>query len=189
MKKQPERTERTKQKLKASFWELYSHKPIEKISVKEITEAAGLYRSTFYTYYSDMYAILEEIEAELMETYKSFISRVYEVHSFSDTMQLLLELYTHNAEQLAILLGPYGDPSFLKELKACIKTVIHEKLNVPEDDTDTEILIEMGSAAVISMLTYWYEHRDTISIEETVNVSSRFMQNGLMPYMQKWLLI
>lgn len=188
MKKQPERTERTKQKLKASFWELYSHKPIEKITVKEVTEAAGVYRSTFYTYYSDVYAVLEEIEAAMLETYKSFISRVHEAHSFSDTMKLLLELYTHNAEQLAILLGPYGDPAFLKELKVYIKTVVHEKLNVPEDDTDTEILIEMGSAAVISMLNYWYEHRDTMSIEEVVNVSSRFLQNGLMPYVQKWIL-
>lgn len=188
MKTQPERTEKTRQALKASFWQLYSRKPIEKITVREITEAAGVYRSTFYSYYSDVYAVLEEIEAGMLETYRIFICRIHEVHSFSDAINLITEFYTQNAEQLAILLGPYGDPHFLNELKTSIKTVVHEKLGMPDGDIDTEIFIEMGSSAVISMLNYWYEHRDTMSIEEVVNVSSRFLQHGLMPYIRKWIL-
>lgn len=189
MKKQPERTEKTRQKLKTAFWQLYSQKPIDKITVKEITEAAGVYRSTFYSYYSDVYAILEEIEDSLMETYCIFICRFHEVHSFSDAMNLISEFYTQNAEQLAVLLGPYGDPDFLKELKVYIKKAVHEKLEIPKDDIDTEIFIEMGSASVISMLNYWYEHRDMISIQEVISISSRFIQNGLMPYISKWILV
>lgn len=47
MKKQPHITEQTKNNLRIAFWSLYAQKPIEKISIKEITELAGYNRGTF----------------------------------------------------------------------------------------------------------------------------------------------
>ena len=46
MKKQPHITEQTKNNLRIAFWSLYAQKPIEKISIKEITELAGYNRGT-----------------------------------------------------------------------------------------------------------------------------------------------
>ena len=48
MKKQPHITEQTKNNLRIAFWSLYAQKPIEKISIKEITELAGYNRGTFF---------------------------------------------------------------------------------------------------------------------------------------------
>ena len=50
MKKQPHITEQAKNNLRIAFWSLYAQKPIEKISIKEITELAGYNRGTFYLY-------------------------------------------------------------------------------------------------------------------------------------------
>lgn len=47
MKKQPQITEQTKDKLRSAFWTLYSSKPIDKITIKEITDLAGYNRGTF----------------------------------------------------------------------------------------------------------------------------------------------
>lgn len=55
MKKQPQITEQTKACLREAFWTLYTKKPIEKISIKEITDLAGYNRGTFYLYYKDVY--------------------------------------------------------------------------------------------------------------------------------------
>ena len=41
MRKQPEVTEQTKANLRTAFWSLYKEKAIEKITIKEITDAAG----------------------------------------------------------------------------------------------------------------------------------------------------
>lgn len=188
MRKQPERKAKTKQALKDSFWRLYCVKPIEKITVNAVTEGAGVYRSTFYEYYPDVYAVREETEETLLETYLSFICLVQQTNSLSDTTKLLLEFYTANSEQLAVLLGPHGDPEFLKKLKTYLKKMVHERLKVPANDIETEILVEMGSAAVISMLNYWYEHRDTLAIEDVINGSSHFLQHGLVPYIEKWVI-
>ena len=40
--------------------------PIEKITVKEVSERAEVNRSTFYAYYKDVYDILEQAEEEII---------------------------------------------------------------------------------------------------------------------------
>jgi AcrR family transcriptional regulator len=65
-KKQPEKTELTKLSLLGSFCRLYSKKPIEKISVLEITRKAGYNRSTFYQYFSDIYEMLDCVENDVL---------------------------------------------------------------------------------------------------------------------------
>ena len=57
----------TRKKIVRSFWKLYKTKEIEKITVKDITDASGIYRTTFYLHFSDIYAILEIIEEKLMK--------------------------------------------------------------------------------------------------------------------------
>ena len=46
---------------------MYKEKPIDKISVAQVSDAAGVHRSTFYFHYKDSYEIREEIESELLD--------------------------------------------------------------------------------------------------------------------------
>ncbi|WP_277408818.1 TetR/AcrR family transcriptional regulator [Lacrimispora xylanisolvens] len=66
MIKQPEITMQTRKNLADAFWQIYCEKRIEKITVKEITTKAGYNRSTFYEYYTDVYDVLEQIEASVL---------------------------------------------------------------------------------------------------------------------------
>ena len=49
------RTERTKRSITNAYLELRKQKPIEKITVKELSEVAFINKATFYTHYSDIY--------------------------------------------------------------------------------------------------------------------------------------
>lgn len=55
MKRQPQVTEQTRAHLMQAFWELYLEKPIDKITIREITDRAGYNRATFYLHYRDVY--------------------------------------------------------------------------------------------------------------------------------------
>ncbi|MGM9967782.1 MAG: TetR/AcrR family transcriptional regulator, partial [Rummeliibacillus sp.] len=57
---------RSKKMIRYAYIELALEKEIEKITVKDIAEKAGISRGTFYAHYSDIYAIVEEIENETM---------------------------------------------------------------------------------------------------------------------------
>lgn len=56
----------TKLLIRRSFTDLLKTKPIQSISVKELSDRAGINRGTFYTHYQDIYALLEEIENEML---------------------------------------------------------------------------------------------------------------------------
>lgn len=59
--------EQTKNKIMSAFIELYSDKDITQITVRMICEKAGINRSTFYTYYTDVYALREDKEREIID--------------------------------------------------------------------------------------------------------------------------
>ena len=59
--------EQTKAKIMNAFIELYSEKDIAQVTVRMICEKAGINRSTFYTYYTDVYALKEDKEREIID--------------------------------------------------------------------------------------------------------------------------
>ena len=67
--KNNQRTRLTKMLFRTALTELLeSKKAIEKISIKEICETAGLNRSTFYAYYNEPKDLLKEIEDDITES-------------------------------------------------------------------------------------------------------------------------
>ena len=61
-----------------SFKELAKKHPIEKITIKEITDLAGVIRPTFYNHFQDKYELLEWIiRTELLEPVKPLFLRKY----------------------------------------------------------------------------------------------------------------
>ncbi len=61
------RTIYTKKMIRQAFLTLLSHKELEKITVKEITELADINRGTFYKYYRDTFDLLQRIEEEVTD--------------------------------------------------------------------------------------------------------------------------
>ncbi len=77
MRKQPEVTEKTRQKFEDAFWELAAEKPIAKIAVSELTKRAGYNRSTFYEYFVDTDHLLAYVEEKLLDETKATIIQVH----------------------------------------------------------------------------------------------------------------
>ena len=54
----------TEQALQAAFIGLLNERPLDKITVRDITDACGVSRNTFYYHYHDVYDLLEEMFAK-----------------------------------------------------------------------------------------------------------------------------
>lgn len=61
------RSTKTKNSIINAFLELRSKRDIEKITVKELCEKAMINKSTFYTYFRDVYDLSEYLENEIAE--------------------------------------------------------------------------------------------------------------------------
>lgn len=62
----------TQNRIRKAFWTLYKERPINKITVNELSATCQVHRNTFYFYYHDVYSILEEIEQHLLSTLDRF---------------------------------------------------------------------------------------------------------------------
>ena len=51
----------TKKAIVESFLRIIGKKPLEKITVRDVVDDCGINRNTFYYYFQDIYAVLEEI--------------------------------------------------------------------------------------------------------------------------------
>lgn len=65
--KMDQRIQRTKAAIKKAFFAFRAEKPVEKITVTELTKMANINKATFYLHYSDIYALADEIEDGLID--------------------------------------------------------------------------------------------------------------------------
>ena len=76
MRKTDARIRYTQSVLKQVLLSFLKEKPMNKITVKEVCERAGLNRATFYAHYSDCFVLLESIEEDLLEAFQQSLKLV-----------------------------------------------------------------------------------------------------------------
>ena len=59
----------TKRRLRDGLLQLMEARPLQEISVKELTELVDVNRGTFYFHYADLYALLREMEQDFFEAF------------------------------------------------------------------------------------------------------------------------
>lgn len=66
----------TKMVLRESLIGLLQEKPVSKISITELCEAADLNRATFYAHYNDQFDLLHQMEQEIMDDIDRYIQEM-----------------------------------------------------------------------------------------------------------------
>lgn len=170
MNKQPEVTMQTRKNLMDAFWQIYCEKRIEKITVKDITTKAGYNRGTFYEYFSDVYDVLEKIEASILPDLVKHKDIIMDAnHHLSP--QHLTEVYSLNKKYFVVLLGKNGDPAFHEKIKNVYKEFVRSSLqSLDMDELILECTLEYVLSGYISVLTYCFTQNEDVDIHETVEI-------------------
>lgn len=107
---------KTKDRLKEALFKLLKSKSIDKISISEICALASVNRNTFYTHYSSLKELLEEIESNLLESVLSNLDFTNTTRSITEMMYKILECVKENKEMCNLLFTENGDKDFLKTI-------------------------------------------------------------------------
>lgn len=172
----------TKRRIVEAFWELYKTTNIEKITVKNIADACGIYRTTFYLHFTDVYAILEKIEKDLLESLRKYA--VEDAQTEEERIAVVEELYLsfqNSAEYLHVLLDGRRDPEFSKTYK---KELIHQmciihRLPMNHPDRETGIIIERIMSSLIDLFLELAQG-EKISCEKLVPLIDGYVKNGVL---------
>lgn len=168
MNKQPEITQQTRKNIVTAFCKLYEEKPIEKISVKDVIALAGYNRSTFYEYFTDIYALLKYVEDDVIDYIKERAK--VETRSQID----LLNLFSAKEDYLKVLLGTYGCIHFQDRLKS----EFMQNFNGCDDGLQL-YLAEFHMSASLSMYRFWLKRNKDISLDELSSLIHILYTNGI----------
>jgi AcrR family transcriptional regulator len=152
------RVQFTQKVLQESLVALMKVKPILSITTKEICDAAGLSRSTFYTYYNNQYDLLRKIEEqtfiEMDKILQPHLNSAKKASGLKITTVLedTLQFVANNSNSIQVLLSKNGDSDFQK--KFFHKSIEHTRrfttavgVKPPEGQTS-----EYGSVFVVGGL-------------------------------------
>lgn len=102
------RTKYTLDAIKKAFVDALLRQPINKITVRDICQAADINRGTFYLHYQDIYALLEALELECADELIAIIQQPHNVFTgdFTAFMLNLLQYFEENPHTELILQHP-----------------------------------------------------------------------------------
>lgn len=165
----------TKDKIKIAFLNLYKENSIEKISIKQITDAANVYRGTFYYYFDDIYFLLNELENDFLKELKKFSNKVIsfimlnDVDSFS---KFLDDFFTENETIIDLFLIKKPNATFIKKTKEFAKSIVLKSFNIRRESLslEQEFLLEYMSSASLSIWIMWIENKRNIQPPDLIKL-------------------
>lgn len=87
---------KTKQKLRHALTELLSKKPIEELTISEICLLADVNRNTFYSHYSDVYSLYNDVKQSYLE---SFINEIEKMKEDGENAQHLITYFLESVKE------------------------------------------------------------------------------------------
>lgn len=115
---------RTKTTLKKGLEELLQEKPIQQITVKELTDFVNLNRGTFYLHYRDIYDLLEDLENEIFASFQEMATQHTPEEMNGKPFPLLKDIFQFTGRHAVFcrtLLGQNVEHTFINKLKELIQ--------------------------------------------------------------------
>lgn len=181
MNKIEEKSLLTRNNIIVSFWSLMDEKNINQITIKEITERAGIYRSTFYLHYTDIYQLLDQEENKLINQWEEVMYDFSIEDGVEALIPLLADFYESHSDRMFLLLEKHGDRNYEKKMKATIYKRMKEVLNIDTDST-FDFVFEFYITAIISTMSKWYMEKNKTSLEQIIIMVHELIENGLQGF-------
>ena len=167
------KTTQTKAELQQAFWDLYAQAPLEKISVGQVCQRAGYSRGTFYLHFRDIFELLESIEEPLLdgmarcvEECMASLAKDRGKIACLAALGRVMAFYEANKDYVKVLLGPKGDPEFLRRLKERLKPLwlcyVMDK-GQGRSPQEVDLLLEYTLSGTLFMVGRWLDDDQGVS--------------------------
>ena len=133
------RAQKTQKSITDALFRLRAHKPLEKITVRELCREAPVNRSTFYAYYKDVYDLSEHLENELVRSIVAGLPHPEAV--LTDTARFTQDLFRACAPhpQLAVLFSGSRRGLLIARFSAELKRLIFDLYPERRGDPEFEV--------------------------------------------------
>ncbi|MGL4773228.1 MAG: TetR/AcrR family transcriptional regulator [Clostridium sp.] len=180
------KSDKTKVLIKSAFINLLGEKGLNEVTVKNIADSLDINRGTFYIHYEDKYALLEEIEMDIINNINQILEDGINFAGINSIMEgnknvlldTLTNVYSYIKEVsdiIGILLGPKGDIAFQWRVKILVESVLQKNLEYlnMENTMYYKYMSVIASSAQLGIVEKWIKS----DFKETPEELALFMSN------------
>lgn len=183
MNEQDVRVIKSKKAIRDALFSILASKPINKITIKEISETAGINRKTFYTHYDSIEDIITEMENELVVSIDSYLKNCiiaeYGLNPYY-FIQFINAIYSSNPEFCESLVSVHNYHFLAEKIKKVFKKQLINSIDIP--DKDKQILdfkIEFYLSGVSSVYIEWIKQGKPCPFEELSVIMNNLVMEQL----------
>lgn len=152
---------KTKRAIHAAMSKLLEDKPIDEITVTELSEAAEINRKTFYNYYSSVYMVAEEMEDEIVARFDETLRRIDFDTLLKDpqtTFNTLARLIASDLDFYGNILTNRNQVIFLQKIISSLKERVMTLYasQISADAELVEYVLEYIVAGMVSVYQRWF---------------------------------
>lgn len=190
VEKVDKRVVRTKKMIYEAYIELFMKQDYRKITVKELADTAGINRKTFYTYYEDIYALLEKLEQDTVKKITD-IFHTYDLTSADFNCETLFAEIQESIRQDLDLYRRFQAFDLLDTLEIMLKKEVtqtfmkHYSQNFQISEDEYALYVEYFISGIISMYVRWLSFNTDIPLERISKMASSLVLFGLDPILKQ----
>lgn len=176
------------QLLAESFKELACQRPIEKITIKEITDRAGVIRPTFYNHFQDKYELLEWI---IMQEVLSPIKPLIGAGLVDEAILLIFTAILRDQEFYTKASRLEGQNSFESIARDCIRRILleimenHSVFHAPKNSWITpEHIAEYYAQSMCYIVMTWIKSNMAVTPQEMVEVYNYIIKHSMQEVLE-----
>ncbi len=178
------RVMKTKRAIHSAMTRLLSVKPIEEITVTELSNAAEINRKTFYSYYNSVYMVAEEMEDEIVERFEDTLRKIDFETLLQDpqtTFNTLARIIASDLDFYETILTNRNQVYFLQKIITSLKERIMA-LYFDRNSKDFELqeyMLEYIISGLVSVYQKWFKSGRKTDMEELSKYISMLAVNGV----------
>jgi len=177
---------KTKNAIRTAFNELVQTKDMADISISELTEKAGVTRSTFYMYYDSIGAVRNDIEDMILSHIDKIMTEANLVQSMLNPYPLLFAITNEinkYDEYNRYILSSNNSGELLEKLK---KMITDAFVNTMQKNNQIQVNVAKAkyvaafcTAGILEAFKLWFNHQSSLTLEELCAHISQMVAKGL----------
>ena len=184
----------TKRRLREGLLQLLEGKPINEISVKELTELVDVNRGTFYFHYQDIYDLLRDMETEFFDQFDRTLrenSPALDEDGFpvldaegAPYLHAVFSFLDENRSFCRIMLSPRGDMQFVELVKERIDRQCRffwQLLAPGADEAQSGMYNAFLINGLIGLIREWVNDRRDLSVESISELTATLILASVGP--------
>ena len=171
----------TKNAIRLAFIQLLNERSLDKISIKDIAEKSAVNRNTFYYYYADIFALVEDI---LQLEAQDFQAKMRRYDSWQDAFRDATAFAAQNKRAVYHLYNS-GNQEIIrryyhKVILAAMTSYIRDQAEGLEaDEADIMVLSEFYSAALSGLTALWLQNGMKYDVDAYIDHLGKLLDGNI----------